>query len=168
MTEHGVVSDTGLAQAVAVSDPPIGQTAPVMVTRDGQLVVRLADAGGLPEGTERFNERVEVIVNPAALVDQLLVAARPCRLLELFGYVNGTDPTMYSYVQLFNQNVALAGGAIPVLEFPVNQDHGVFSQGYEHFFSVGLVVGLSTTQGVYTADPRLFVAVKALVDGGPA
>jgi len=168
MTEHGVVSDTGLAQAVAVSDPPIGQTAPVMVTRDGQLVVRLADAGGLPEGTERFNERVEVIVNPAALVDQFLVAARPCRLLELFGYVNGTDPTMYSYVQLFNQNVALAGGAIPVLEFPVNQDHGVFSQGYEHFFSVGLVVGLSTTQGVYTADPRLFVAVKALVDGGPA
>ena len=164
----GVVTFNGLAQAPAGFEPPENQTAAIGVTRDGSAVVRLADAGGLPEGTERFTERVHVRVPVGTLTDRLLVAQRPCRLTQMIGYINGTNPAAFIYVQLFDQVTDLVNGDVPIEEFPVNQLKGVFAYGFTEFFTRGLIVGFSTTQGSYTGGTTLgWCSAKALVNGGP-
>lgn len=164
----GVVTLDGLAQAPAGFEPPDNQTAALGTTRDGQVVVRLADAAGLPEGTERFTERVHRRVPVGALTDRLVVTQRPCRLTQMIGYVNGEDPDLWIYVQIFDQVTTLTDGDVPIEEFPVNQRKGVFAYGFTEFFERGLIVGFSTTQGTYTSGTDLgWCSVKALVNGGP-
>jgi hypothetical protein len=165
-TFQGVVSDNGLAEAPADLNPPDDQTSGVLVSRDGQVGVRFCDAAGFPEGEERYTQHHEALVNPAFLVDQILVSDRTCRLTEAVGYANGLAiQTDFFYLGFYDSAKALAGGETPVLEFPVSQNRGSFSIGYEHRFETGLVVALSTAQGTFTAGATvMFAAVKVLRD----
>jgi hypothetical protein len=164
----GTVAENGLAaNAAAKADYPGEQTAPVMVDRDGRQVVRLADAGPFEEGDKRWEQRLTVSIPPSSLADQLLVADRPCRFLETFGYADGTTPAAFYYVQLHNSAYALTGGEVPVFEFPVDQNRGSFSLAYGHDFDTGLVLALSTTQGSFTGGTnKLCATVKVLAGGG--
>lgn len=160
------VSDDGLADAPAIDNPPNDQRAPLLVSRDGQVGVRICDAGGFPEGTRRYTERAKFAVPPNALVAQKLLRQQPCQLNELIAWVNGTDNTNYYYLQLHDTDAVLTSGigTVPVLEFPLIQKKGSLSLGVVWDFDVGLVVALSTVQGVYTnaGTNQLWFAAKTL------
>lgn len=161
------MSDDGLAESPAQKQPQLQQTGRVMVDRDGRLVIRLADEGPFESGEARYVEALDVLVDPATLVDQLLVADRPCRFKELAGYANGTNGNAFYYVQLHDSASALVGNEVPKYEFPVVQEKGTFADSFRLDFEKGLVVALSTSQGKFTAGATvMFVAVKILTGGG--
>jgi hypothetical protein len=165
-TLQGVVTDDGLASAPADLNPPNDQIAPVAVSRDGQVAIRLTDAAGFPEGQERYTTHHEVVTNPGALVTQVLVSDRTCRLQECEGYANGAaNLTDFYYLGFYDKAQPVVANDVPVLEWPVEQNRGAFSLAYEHRFETGLVVALSTTQGKFTAGANvLWTAVKVLRD----
>jgi hypothetical protein len=165
----GVVTDNGLADAPAAIDPPEKQTSPVATSRDGAVIVRLSDAGGLPEGALRFTERLSVGVPTTAPTSQFLVAGRPGWFLDLVAENIGAVPGAWDFLQIHDSAELLANGAVPVdgLEWPLSRDHGVIAVSFQFEFTNGLVIALSTTQGTFTSgSARLVTRVTALVGGG--
>ncbi len=164
MMTEGVVSDTGLAQSPALEDPPQGQTAPLLVSRDGQLGVRLCDEAGFIDGDERYTQRIELNTVPNVLVAQLAVLDRPGKFLQCFGFSADTGSGYY-YLQIHDKK-ALTGAEVPKFELPIAKDRGIIAVNFSQKMTTGLVIGLSSTQGTFTGVAKMVCAVKALAGGG--
>lgn len=83
-----------------------------------------------------------------ALLDKDVVCPTPCELQCVVG-VNAGSGTLW--VQLHDKATPLANGDVPEFSIPVPGVNGSFSLAMPYVFTLGMCIGISTTQLTYTS-----------------
>lgn len=86
------------------------------------------------------------------LLDKDIVCPTPCELQCVVGYNAGSGML---YVQLHDKAGALSNGDVPEIIIPVPGGRTPFSCAMPYVFTLGMNIGISTTELTYTSAGNL-------------